>query len=262
MKNWQEVIKAPTVEGLKDYVRLEVRNIDEVKAIAQRASALTCEDPVWTGRFLRMVELILYSKTWGSELVISDKDTGLIESGVVLAELDRIARLKNGAWRAEVVARVFEAIMLFPFDTPLYLAMAQDLGGRAALNEIQTKIMTLGLIIPAKVAEKARGEYEKMAGLAYWQIGPEQIYWSFSLCYMLLKMNTDELVELWEETPDEEIDYEVGSRTDEILVRTRARARELAKVILGRGLIGEDEFISCDDEGGKITYRDLLEILN
>ncbi len=261
MKNWREVIRpVENIAGLKGHVELQIREPEELRAVAERALTWTCDDPVWAKKLLRKVELAFYGRPWGSELMVSDKGTDLVDAGMITSELDRIARLNPADWRAELAASIVEGVMTCPFDTPLFLVLAKDLGGEAVLAEVTAQVTTLGLTISTEMMKVARESYEKMAGRSFWEMEEEVIFWSFSLTYLFWKMNMAESLELWEAAADEDVDFEVGSRADEILVATRVRARDLARVILGRGMITPDQGMGYD--WGTITYEDLLELLN
>lgn len=255
-----EVLKPVSeIKGVKETVRLSFRPVEEVGMIEERLLTWTCGDVDKARKLLRKTEFRMYGKTWGNDLVVGD-GVGLSAGGSeVIGVVDSVARMKEGQWRSWLATYAVEGIRLWPFDAPLYLAMVEDLGGKPTLETVEAKMTAVGLTIPEGMMKRARDAYDGMVGRSYWEIEEEWVFMSFSLCYSFWKENLDEVVELWDKA-GENVDFCVWLAAEEILVRSRERLREMARVMLGRELITPDQGISFG--WGELKYSDVLELLN
>lgn len=255
-----EVLKPVSkIEGVKETVKLSFRPVEEVKKIEERLLTWACGDVEKASKLLRKVEFRMYGKTWGNDLVIGDE--GGLSAGVseVIEMVDVVARMKEVQWQSWLATYAVEGVRLWPFDAPLYLAMVENLGGEPTLETVRARMTTVGLTIPEGMMKRARDAYGGMVGRSFWEIDEEWIFMSFSLCYSFWKENVDEVVTMWDEA-HEKVNFCVWLAPEEILVRSRERLREMARVMLGRELITPDQGVSFG--WGELRYSDVLELLN
>lgn len=260
MTKGAEVLKPVSeIPGVKETVRLSLRPVEEVERIEERLLTWACGDIDKARKLLWRVEFQMYGKTWGNDLVVGDETRPRAGVAEVIRMVDLAARMTDAHWQSWLATYAVEGVRLWPFDAPLYLAMVEELGGKPTLESVTAKMTAVGLTIPERMMKRARDAYDGMVGKSYWEIDEEWVFMSFSLCYSFWKENVDEVVEVWDGA-NEDVDFCVWLAPEEILVRSRERLRELARVMLGRELITPDQGVSFG--WGELKYSDVLALLD
>lgn len=244
-------VKRLEIGPVKEGVRLEVRSEAQVEAIRMNLLSLCDGNGAAAGLLFRQVTASFFGQTWGKSLMVSDREA-LLDIGLVIARAAHIVSMGEAAWRAALVAIATKEVVLRPSEISLIYAMVVDLTGEEGTSLFKEQMVEkIGLTVSPSILENGKKTYEMIAGLSYWEMDGRSLsklilacFASYSKLMERVKMATDNNRDLLEKS----------------LVDSRTRLREMAAVVLGRGMVEVGNFIS--GAGATLTYADLVSLLD
>lgn len=253
MANWKEVYTPVKNENLRGNVRLVNRPEDETKAIAQAVLEFTVGDVVEAKRLLRRVTFRFYGQTWGESLFVAQEGRELPSLAEVTTEIVLAASSDTQEFRSELVHGTARRIMLRPYDLPLYLAQIEDLGGDRALSLFEREVVSRSgmRLLPEGAFRQTKEFYAGIAGLSFWEMDLPKLS---GLLYTSYEAWQRGLL-VYEDVPERFKDS-----MEMVLRDVRTRLREMAKVMISRGLIKKGEAITIAGYG--IEFEQMLALLD
>lgn len=253
MSSWKEIIGEPKLGETKEYVRLTVRPEAELAQIGGYALELCHHSEIEAALLLRKTTFSLFGRTWGDSLTVGDEGRPLLSVEEVVYRMAMLYALADEDWQKAVVYRTEREIIEHPYELPCYLGMVVDLGGERALATLEgRKKAGDGRGFSEDAKKMASDVYRRLVGLSYWEIDKD------SLIQMMLWNITGWKKDLADfgKAP-ESMKGVVSSR----LTEARMHLRELAKVLLGRGLVSKGEVVNIK-KAGSFHYGDLIGFIN
>ena len=250
MANWAEVKSPIKIEGLRPGAVVRIRSGEEETEIIENALLMSGGEAPAARKLLARAAFSIYGRTWGDSLFIKDEKDVPIER--IWVALLAGSQIEEEYWIKSLVNQTAREIMRRPYDLPMYLIMLKDLGGEAAVAVFDQEVAKAAEISMAPVEDRElNGLYQAAVGKSFWEMEKDDLFSFFFACFITWERGVD--------TFDSIPDYAQG-QVGVVLTEARKNLVQLARVLLGRGLITEGRAVG--NKAGTIEYKDVLQFLD
>lgn len=252
MARVESVYRPVRVEKLRPGYGLVYRPEGEITAISETALGFSNGEVVPAIQLMRKVAFRRFGQTWGESLFVAEDRVGLPSVHQVVADIVIAATEETDYWRLRLVHETARRVILRPYDLMLYVSMMADIGGTEAIPLFISEVaMKSGVPVKLGDENKVAGFYKSIAGLSYWEIEPMKLVSQMLNCYMAWQRG----LQAYNGAP---ADYREA--LGEVLTDSRTRLRELAKVMIARGIVKKGQVIEVDRM--QIDYGEILALLD
>lgn len=250
MTNQVEVKPPLKIESLRPGVVVRVRSAAEVSEIIENALLMGGGEVTEAQKLLARAAFSIYGRTWGDSLFINGEEDVTVER--IWIALLSASHNDEEYWVNNLVNRTAREIMRRPYDLPLYLIMIKDLGGEAGVAAFRREIATEAGISMTPLEDRGFTDlYRCVVGKSFWEMEKDNLFTFFFASYTTWQRG----MEAFESMPE---DAQEG--VSQALTEARKNLVQLARVLLGRGLISEGRAVG--NKSGSIVYSDVLQFLN